>query len=506
MNDKVKLRAGIPDDDNRDYLPAKLKNSEIVVNENGNNSIPYPEGLQEIHESLLGEGTDTWYEYVPASYNPQQPAPLVIGLHGGLMTGWGHAVYTSWTLLAEREGIILAFPDAHDGLRWSVERVTDHEESFCAMSDEEKRDRAEKNYDMRMILALIHRMQQKYNIDSGRIFMQGMSMGNLMTSEFARYHGDILAGAAGSGGPSQLEVIYNPDGHLRNAAGPLPVWQSRPELNGTPRGKNYNEFDVNKFNRYYWMQINQCDPIPQIRIQGDDNFSFFTGKKADVVLLDIYNRDHGQTLDEAFLYWDYLFSGVRREANGQISRQATRLSRQGDAFAVAFASGCSAAWFGNQVVPLPCPVQKWQKLKYHGLNGGQLVRGEYLCAPLSFLAKVFGASCAYRKDNTEAEIRLTDGRCLQFARGSIGCVVDDDLRSMNCEALYRDGELLVSAEWFCGDIMNLHVSLNREVLYATDHVNRLSANTADLLRDLLTGKAFPPDLAEAYRKLGESAT
>ena len=30
------LLAGIPDDDNRDYLPERLKESRIVVNENGN--------------------------------------------------------------------------------------------------------------------------------------------------------------------------------------------------------------------------------------------------------------------------------------------------------------------------------------------------------------------------------------------------------------------------------------------------------------------------------------
>ena len=35
---KINLPPGIPDDDNRDYLPEYLKDSEIVVNENGNNS------------------------------------------------------------------------------------------------------------------------------------------------------------------------------------------------------------------------------------------------------------------------------------------------------------------------------------------------------------------------------------------------------------------------------------------------------------------------------------
>lgn len=38
----VYLRPGTPDDENREYLPEAIKGSDIVVNENGNNSIPYP--------------------------------------------------------------------------------------------------------------------------------------------------------------------------------------------------------------------------------------------------------------------------------------------------------------------------------------------------------------------------------------------------------------------------------------------------------------------------------
>ena len=35
---KMILYSGTPDDDNREYLPEKIKGSDIVVNENGNNS------------------------------------------------------------------------------------------------------------------------------------------------------------------------------------------------------------------------------------------------------------------------------------------------------------------------------------------------------------------------------------------------------------------------------------------------------------------------------------
>ena len=47
MEREMRVRPGTPDDDNREYLPEKIKGSDIVVNENGNNSQPYPERLKE---------------------------------------------------------------------------------------------------------------------------------------------------------------------------------------------------------------------------------------------------------------------------------------------------------------------------------------------------------------------------------------------------------------------------------------------------------------------------
>lgn len=100
------------------------------------------------------------------------------------------------------------------------------------------------------------------------------------------------------------------------------------------------------------MKLNGCDPLPEIAILGEDNFAFYRGEKADLVYLDIKNRDHGQTLDEAFLCWDYFFSGLRRMPDGSIQRSAPRLERKGDADAAAFMPGASAAWWNNRRVEL----------------------------------------------------------------------------------------------------------------------------------------------------------
>lgn len=344
------LRPGTPDDDNRDYLPEKIKGSDIVVNENGNNSQPYPLRLQEFHDALTPDGReDTWYEYVPSCYDPARKTPLVLSMHGGMMTGWGQAIYTSWTMMAELNNFIVAFPDASEKRVWCVEwgkwRFDDGQGTDEPLPPEASNAPEDimENHDVRLVLGLIARMKEKYNIDEERIYMQGMSMGNLMTALFARNFGNLLAGAAGSGCSTFTDRLFTPEGAVRNKGGHLPVWQSRPENNDIPPDKADSLY-VNRYNRYYWMKCNGCAPVPQIRIEGEDNLAFYRGEKADMVYLDIKNRDHGQTLDDAALVWNYLFSGTRRRADGTIVYEQSNLPRTGDAFAFAVADGCRSAW------------------------------------------------------------------------------------------------------------------------------------------------------------------
>lgn len=498
------IRPGIPDDDNRDYLPEKLKGSDIVVNENGNNSQPYPKNLKEYHGVIADGIEDEWYVYVPDSYDPSKKTPLVLSMHGGMMTGWGQAVYTSWTLAADRDGFIVVFPNASYNRFWQVQWGTwemepqkptpglmEGEPPGVKSSPENVCD----NHDIKLILGLIDLMKKTYNIDEGRIFMQGMSMGNMMTSLFARNFGNILAGAAGSGAAAFLSLLFTKEGKIINKGGPLAIWQSRPELNDIPPGREL-EKKVHKYNRLYWMRINECDLIPQITIQGENNLAFYKGKKADLVYFDIKNRDHGQTFDDAALVWDYLFSGIRRDSDGNIVCTKPVKQRKGDDFAFAVTSGSAKVWINNTIKEMAGETILWRKMKYHGLEGGEKIRGEYHMVPLSFLAEAFKAKLEYSEDKLVAWVSMPDGRRLQFARGSIGCVIDNSITQMYCEALHRNNELYVSVEWFSEYICNMHISACEDVVYVTDHVNKLSANMADLIKDLLTDNIVPENYEE----------
>jgi poly(3-hydroxybutyrate) depolymerase len=490
---KIVLLAGKPNDDNRDYLPEAIKGSHMVVNENGNNSQVYPEKLIEYHGFITDDKVeDTWYEYVPATYDPKKKTPLVFSMHGGLMTGWGQAIYTSWTHVADREGFICVFPDAHDNRMWMIEcdpkkidEITQPApKGFPTLN--RPTGEVEDFHDVKLVRALLTLMKEKYNIDEGRVYMQGMSMGNVMTDQVARYNGKLFAGAAGSGCPTNSCLLFTPDGKVKNQGGALDIWQSRLEHDKTPPHYDEDDRTVVLNNIKYWRMVNEAHGLPQIRITGEKNLAFFKGKKANFTLMDVSNRDHGQTFDDAEMVWDYMFSGVRKNEDGSLAHFEPICDNSGDNFAIAIAEHAAQAWVNNKVVDTGAETLRWKKLKYHGLNGGQIVRGSYLCVPLSFIAEVFGANLELLESGAAARLTLPDGRTFQFAEGCIGCVVDNKIESMLCEAVFRNGRLYISMEWFCRFAYNLQVSEFDNVMYITNHYAQISRYMAWLLQDILS--------------------
>lgn len=490
MSDLMKLKPGIPDDDNRDFLPSSLIESEITVNENGNSSQPWPKGLVKKEESLIPDQTNIWYEYIPASYDGSTAVPLVVSLHGGMMTGWGQSCYSSWTMVADRDNVICVFPDASKLNFWSIEQIYDSG-APTTMPDGTKVPCPPEDYrecnELNWLKALIETMCERYNIDKERIYMQGMSMGSMMTAYFTRYYGYMLAGAAESASNTWPSVLYNEDGSIINRGGPTPVFHSRPELNGYPCDKSEN-IPFNRFNRTYWMTVNGCDPTPEISIIGEKNYAFYKGEKADYVYMDIKGRDHGQALDEAFIHWDYFFSGMRRKADGTIEQVGSITPREGDKFNVAFSEGVARAWWNNKAYDLTTAPMTWARGKYHGQGGAFVVRDEYLMVPLRFLAQVAGAKYEEAEDTLTAKLTLADGTVLEFARGVISYLQNRTLRTMYVEAIHRNGELLISADWFFSEIMNLRVSSCNGSMYVTDHNAILSYYMADIIREILAGE------------------
>ena len=341
------------------------------------------------------------------------------------------------------------------------------------------------NHDANLILALLERMKRNYNIDEGRVYMQGMSLGNAMTQMMARFYAHKFAAMAGSAGPARKTLLFKADGTPEFQSLPVDAWQTRMELDQPAPACSDDYEDVIAYNRDYWLKINGCTALPRIRLFGENGLAFFHGEKADYVFRDVKNRDHGQTFDDAELVWDYCFSGVRRGADGTIVHTGTALPTENDTVSVACVAGCRRAWVNGEIRSMAGEAFLWQKLKYHGLQGNQIVRGEYLMAPLSFLAETVGAALDAEDGNRSCALTLPGGTAAQFAQGSIGAVVDDRIVSMDCEAVLREGELYVPMAWFLRNLAGLQASCSRDGVYATDHETRLSTHITRLLRDLL---------------------
>ena len=119
----------------------------------------------------------TYTVYVPSSYNPQEPAPLVIGLHGRYGTGAGHASLTDTNLYAEEHGFIALYPD---GLSYGP--PGDYGWHYMRGAGLYREDIPD---DTAFILALVDDLAVDLNIDLNRVYVNGMSNGGFMVHRLA---------------------------------------------------------------------------------------------------------------------------------------------------------------------------------------------------------------------------------------------------------------------------------------------------------------------------------
>jgi polyhydroxybutyrate depolymerase len=122
----------------------------------------------ETNGALVSSGETRHYLlYVPKSYNPAAPTPLVISLHAfGLTPVWQKQI-SHWNELADESGFILVYP-AGTGVPklWRAK-----------LDDGGKYDI---DIDVAFISDLIDELQRTYSIDSKRIYVNGFSNGGGM--------------------------------------------------------------------------------------------------------------------------------------------------------------------------------------------------------------------------------------------------------------------------------------------------------------------------------------
>ena len=118
---------------------------------------------------LTSSGEERTYQiYVPKSYNPKTPTPLVITLHG-YSSNPSDAIYSSrWNRLADTEGLIAVYPlGTGSPTYWHIFDFAYGGRSFQT--------------EVQFFSDLIDQLEENYNIDPARIYVNGISMGGGMS-------------------------------------------------------------------------------------------------------------------------------------------------------------------------------------------------------------------------------------------------------------------------------------------------------------------------------------
>lgn len=117
--------------------------------------------------AIVSSGDDREYLlYVPRSYKPEKPAPLVVSLHGAMNWPGFQEEITQWNQLADDHGFIVVYP-AGTGIGpriWDMKGWSN----------------PPRMPDVRFIADLLDKLQKTYSIDTARIYVNGLSNGGGM--------------------------------------------------------------------------------------------------------------------------------------------------------------------------------------------------------------------------------------------------------------------------------------------------------------------------------------
>lgn len=231
---------------------------------------------------LVSSGLERSYRlYVPRSYDPARPTPLVISLHGATLWGAAQMELSRWNPVADEEGFIVVYPTAY---RSGALRVW--KSGGIPLSE----------IDVRFIADLIDALRASYNIDPARIYADGLSNGGGMAHLLSCTLGDRIAAVGMVGAAHFLPWSRCTD------ARPVPMIAFHgtddtfaPYFGGERWIAAGHAFPSIPDFTARWARRNRCDPSPaEVRIAPDVTRLSYGGcaEGADVALYTIHDGGH----------------------------------------------------------------------------------------------------------------------------------------------------------------------------------------------------------------------
>jgi len=212
----------------------------------------------------LGGLERTYLLYIPSSYEPTKPIPVVFLFHGGGGTGQGMERLTLGGLnrIADREGFIIVYPDGiekhwNDGRGLQAYRA--HRENID---------------DVGFISALIDHLIRTLNVDATRIYAAGISNGGQFSQRLACELSDRIAaiGVVAIQLPEHLPSSCAPKRPVSvlmmpGTEDPLVPWEGG-EI-GFKRGRKFGRVLSVSESIRFWTMKNKCPSSPMITYEPD---------------------------------------------------------------------------------------------------------------------------------------------------------------------------------------------------------------------------------------------
>jgi polyhydroxybutyrate depolymerase len=218
--------------------------------------------------------------YVPASYDPAAPTPLVLSIHGFASWPANQMEVSQWNELAGEHGFIVAYPEGTGfPKRWNT----------SGTAGEGGAD------DVTFLLELIDTLSQQYPIDPQRVYVNGLSNGGGMSNTLACLRPERIAAMGGVAG-----AYTEPAGGC-NPGRPVPVIAFHGTADrivpyeGGQAGPSGWVFPAVPDWAAAWAERNGCDAPPEdLPAQGEVSGVRYTGctSDADVVFYTVAGGGH----------------------------------------------------------------------------------------------------------------------------------------------------------------------------------------------------------------------
>jgi len=201
--------------------------------------------LNQTNGTIVSSGEKRDYLlYVPRSYDPAKPTPLVISLHAAALWPAAQMEMSQWNKVADEHGLIVVYPSG-SGRIWHVNRG------------------AGLVKDVRFISDLIDTLETAYNIDPARIYANGFSLGGGMAFVLSCTLSDRIAAVGMVSAAQTLPWGWCTD----TRAVPMIAFHGTADLvpyRGGPSPDPFNPLTFPPVRDWtaHWARRNRCGPNP----------------------------------------------------------------------------------------------------------------------------------------------------------------------------------------------------------------------------------------------------